>query len=207
MPGGVLDEHAVAVRILRAQDFAIRRADADGENAQARLLALARRRYGRVRVVVVLAVGEEHENLVVLSLLLKRGARGLNRLGQRGAALGNHVYVEEIHALPERFLIERKRALQKRAAGERDQPEAVALRETHQIDRRELRARQAVRLHVIGQHAFRGVDGHHDVETALFGFLKREAQLRREREKNQRRDCDGQQQPAGISVAVSTRRT
>ena len=80
--------------------------------------------------------------------------------------------------MPERLLVERERALEKRRAGERDQGEPVVFRLLHQVERGEFGAREAIGLHVFRQHAARGVDGHHDVETALFGLLLIETPLR-----------------------------
>ena len=101
---------------------------------------------------MVLAVGEQHQGLVVLSLLERR-LRGFNRLGQRRPAHRDDADHERIDALAKGVVIEREGTLQKRRAGEWNQREPVAFGQLHQIEGGQFGAREAIGPHVLGQHA------------------------------------------------------
>ena len=134
--------------------------------------------------VVVLAVGEQHQHLVVVAFL--EGGQGrLDGLGERRAALGDRVHVERLDALPEGRVVDRQRALQEGAAGEGHQAEPVGLGPLHQIQRGQFGARQPVGRDVLRQHALGGVDGHDDVQSALLDFLPVKAPLRPRQRQNQ----------------------
>ena len=127
--------------------------------------------------VVVLAVGEQHEHLVVVAFL-EGGQGSLDRFGDGRAALRDDVHVQRLDALAEGRVVNGQRALQEGAAGEGDQAEAVGLGALHQVQRGQLGARQAVGRDVLRQHALRGVNGDDDVQPALLDFLPVKAPLR-----------------------------
>ena len=164
----------LSFRVFDAQEFAFHRADADGEDHHPGLLCRFRRRQ-RV-LVVIFAVGEQHDHLVIVAFL-KRLGRRLNRLANRRAAFGDDVHIQRVQTLAERGVINRQRALQKRAPGKRHQAEPVGLRLLHQIQRGQFRARQAVRRDVLGEHGLGCVNCHHDVQTALGNLLPVKAPL------------------------------
>ena len=66
---------------------------------------------------VIFAVGEQHQDLVVVTFVFEGAQNCLNGFGQGRAALGNDADLEGVDALPEGLVIERERALQKRSAG------------------------------------------------------------------------------------------
>ena len=167
--------------MLDAKDFAIGTADADGEDAKTFL----RRFLGgfECAFVVVLAVAEQDENLMVFGIILESGERGFDGSGDVGAALGQRSYVERVQALLESAVVHGQRADEKRHAGETDEAEAVGAGQLHQVLGGELGASKAVGRDVFGQHALGGVNGYNDVQPALLGFLPVEAPLRlRQRE-------------------------
>ena len=122
--------------------------------------------------LVVLAVGHQHEHLVVVLLLFKRPQRLADRLADGGAALRDDVGGEGVDVLHEGVAVDRQRALQKRGAGEGDQAKAVALGQAHQVEHGQLGPLEPVRGLVGGQHTARGVHGNEDVEAAGLGFLQ-----------------------------------
>ena len=126
---------------------------------------------------MVLAVGQHHQDLVAVALLVG-GQSGLDRLGQRCAALGNDVHVERLDALAEGGVVNGQRALEEGAARKGHQSESVGFGSLHQIERGQLGARQAIRRNILRQHALRGVNGDHDVQAALLDLLPVEAPLR-----------------------------
>jgi hypothetical protein len=128
-------------------------------------------------VVVVLAVGEQHEHLVMV-VFLERGQRGVDGRGDGRAALRNRIHVQRLHALLKRRVVNRQRTFQKRVAGERDQPHPVRAGLLHQFQRGELGARQPVRRDVGRQHALGSVHRHDDVQSALLDFLQIKSMLR-----------------------------
>jgi hypothetical protein len=112
--------------------------------------------------------------------------------------LGNDVHVQRLDALAERVIINRQRALQKRAAGERHQPEPIRLRLLHQIKRGEFGAGKAVRCDVLGQHGLRGVNGYDDIQALLFRFLPGETPLRSSERNDQQRERNCEQHEAHL---------
>ncbi len=158
----------ISVRIRHAQQITRRRADADGKNPQSFLRRMLCR-FQRA-VVVVLAVGEQHERLVMI-LFFERLERLVNRRRQRRAALWNRVHIQRLHALLERRVVNRQRTFQKRIARERHQAHAVSAGTLHQFQRGQLRPRQPVRRNVRCEHGFRRVHGDDDVQSALLHFL------------------------------------
>ena len=185
----VADVITVALGVLDAQQLALSRADADGVDAQAVLGRFLGRRHGAG--VVVLAVGEQDEDLVVVAFFVG-GERGLNGFGNSRPALGDGVHVESLDALAEGRVVNGKRALQERAARKGDEPEAVRLRALHQVQRGQLGPRQAVGRDVLRQHAFRGVYGNHDVQPTLLDFLPIKAPLRPRQRQDEADDGEDQ---------------
>ncbi len=114
----VLDEGQVALLVPGAEQFALRRADADGENAHAGLGGFlgGGERFG-VRVVVF-AVGEEDQDFMIVIALLEGGQGGPDGRGKRRAALGNDADGDGIDRLLEGWLVQRQGRLQKGGAGE-----------------------------------------------------------------------------------------
>ena len=151
-------------------------------------------------VVVVLAVGQQHEHLV-MAVFLERGQRGVDGRGNGRAALRNRIHVQRLHALLERRVVNRQRTFQKRVAGERHQPHPVRAGLLHQFQRGELGARQPVRRDVRRQHAFRGVHRHHDVQSALLDFLQIKSVLRPRQRDDQQRHRRNQTARTGFSAA------
>ena len=97
--------------------FAVRAADADGENLQ----AVLRRRARRVQRAAfeVFAVGEQHEDALVVAVAFQRGFGFVDGRGDVRAAARNDLRVQRVERLAEGVVVERERALQKRIAGER----------------------------------------------------------------------------------------
>ena len=120
---------------------------------------------------MVFAIRKQNEHLVVVALF--KGVQGRpDRLGHRGAAFGDRVDIQRLNALPEGRVIHGERTLQECVPRESHQTHAVGLRLLHQVERGQLGARQAAGRDVLGEHAFRRVDGDHDVETALLDLLE-----------------------------------
>ncbi len=164
-----------ALGVFNAQHTSFRRANPNGENLQALL-----RRFlcsFQSSGILVLAVGEKDQDFVIIAFL-ESMQRRFDCLGQGRAPLRNNVHVERVHALTKRGIIHGQRALQKRAARKGHQAEAVGLRLLHQIQRGKFCARQPIGSDVFGQHALGGVDGHDDVQPALFDFLPIKTPLR-----------------------------
>ena len=105
------------------------------------------RRFQRAGVVV-LAVGEQHQHLVMVAFL-ERGQRGVDGRGEGRAALRNRIHVQRLHALLKRRVVNRQRTFQKRVAGERDQAQPVRAGLLHQFQCGESGAREAVRRDVL----------------------------------------------------------
>ena len=147
----IADVIRVPIRIRHRHQRSLRRADADGENFQA-LLRRVFRRFERT-FVVVLAVGEQHERLVMI-FFLERRQRRVDGRRERRAALRNGIHVERLHALLKRRVVNRQRTFQKRVARERDQAEPIRAGALHQFQRGELRALEPVRRDVRREHGF-----------------------------------------------------
>src|SRR5262249_17793275 len=115
----VLDEAA-----LDADELALRGPYADGVDpdtavggALGRLLHLA---------LVVLAVRDEDERLVLPLPALEGLERRVDRPGQRGATSRDDTHLERIEALAEGAVVEGQRALHEGGAREGDEPDAIA---------------------------------------------------------------------------------
>ena len=89
------------------------------------------------------------------------------------AAFGNCFCVEIVDRFGDRVVIDRQRRLHKRAAGKRDQTDAIALQLVDQILGREFDALEPVRLHVVGKHAARSIDREKEIEPFALHILKR----------------------------------
>ena len=166
---------AGALRVFDTKQFALGRADADREDAHA---LLGRLLGGFHRPgIVVLPVREQHQDFVIVAFLESRQRR-LNRFRDGRAALGNDIDVERFDALAEGRVVNGQRALQERAAGKRHQAQPVRPRPLHQLERRQLRARQPVGRDVFRQHALRGVNRDHNIQAPQPHFLPIKAPLR-----------------------------
>ena len=109
---------AAALRILDTQQLALRGADANREDAQA---GLGRLFCGFQRAgIMIFPIGEKHQHLIVVAFLESRQGR-LNCFSDGRATLGDDIDVERLDALAKGRVVNGQRALQERAAGERDQ--------------------------------------------------------------------------------------
>ena len=88
--------------------------------------------------------GYENERSFIVVFLLEGGARRLDGFSNGAAADGNDSDVEGIDALAESLIVEGEGALQKRAAGESNEADAVGAGETFEIERGEFGAREAI---------------------------------------------------------------
>ena len=183
VPFGILDKLGAALGVDGAQQLPAGRPHTDGEDAQ----AVLRRGLGRFQGVAVqiFSIGDQDQNLVIIVAFFEGALGGINRLGQRGAALRNDVHIEGLHALAEGLVIQRQRTLQKGAPSEGDKAVPFGLRHPFQIECCELSAPQPVRSHVGGQHAARGVDGNHDVQAARARLFPAESNLRAGQDHNE----------------------
>ncbi len=165
----VVDEVGPA-RVVRNRDqIALRRADADGIDLEAvlgRLLGGVDR-----RALEVFAVGHEDEELGA-ARLGPEGFLGLaDRAGDIGPAARDRGGVERVDRLPEGVPVERQRAFEEGFSGEGDQPQPVPVEPVGQIVDRHPGPGQPVGLHVLGQHALRGVDREEDIDAPLLRLL------------------------------------
>ena len=168
--------------ILDSQNFAFHRADADGENSQAGLSRLFRR--FQCARIMIFAVGEQNQDLVVIAFL-ESGQRGLDCFCQSGPSLGNDIHIQRLDALTEGSVIDGEGTLQKGAACECHQAQPVGFCLLHQVERGQLRACQPIGRDVLGQHALGSINGHDNIQPALFDFFPIKAPLW---------PCQGQQQ-------------
>ena len=186
LPVRSLDELRAAIFPAHRDKRALRGTDADGENTH-RSRCLARGFHGIG--TQVFAVGEEHERAAFALALAEGFGRGADRLGDVGAAQRNDVRIEFLNRGEDRRVIDRQRRLQESRARESDEPEAVAFQGVDEVERREFRPFQTARLHVVGQHGTRGVEGDQHIAPFAFGLLDRVAVARlcqRERETGER---------------------
>ena len=86
---------------------------------------------------------------------------------------GNGVRIQVRDGGEHRRVVDGQGSLHKGRAREGDEAHAVAAQRIEQILRGEFRAREAVGLHIGGEHALRGVDGDHDIEPLPLAFLRR----------------------------------
>src|SRR5262245_5455311 len=169
LPLAILQETALLAR----DEVALRRADPDREDADA---ALLRPGNGGIEIALVaLAVGDQHDRLMARLAPLEGVEAGVDRSGQRGATARDDADLDRVEALEERAGIEGKRTLQERRAREGHQREPIAASLVDQVADGELGARQAVRLHVGGEHAARRVECDHEVDALPLHLLPAEA--------------------------------
>ena len=121
----VLDEDRVALVVAHPQQFPGRRADADGENAHARLVRFLGGGNGFLLFVMVFAIREEDQNFMIVVAFFKGGHRCFDRFRQGRPALRDDADRDGIDRLLEGGFVERERRLQKGGAGKGDQAEAV----------------------------------------------------------------------------------
>src|SRR5438105_7440616 len=111
----------------------------------------------------------------------------MNGGGDICAALRNHIHIQRIKRFPKGVVIERDRTLQKRAAGKGNQTNAIAVELRDEIRDREFRTREPIRLHILREHALRGVDREKKFESFAMRLLKFKTGLRTsERDENER---------------------
>ena len=156
--------------------LALRRPDTDGVDAQA-VLRRAARRFERPPLQIF-PIGQQHQELVVAWLGRERVPRLADRPRQVRTAPRDDPRLQRRQRLAKYLAIERQRALQEGVPGERDQPDPVAVEFLDQVAHRQLGPRQAVRFHVLRQHAPRGVDREEQVDSLPVGLLPVEAELR-----------------------------
>ena len=207
-----LDHLALAILeeapVLARDELALRCADADGEDVHAALLG-ARDRSVEI-ALVALAVGDQHDRLVVALASLEGLEAGIDRRCQRGASARDDADLDGVETLQERAPIEGERALEERRARESHQAETVAAGLGDEIADRELGAGEAVGLHVGREHAARGVERDHQVDSLALHLLPAESPHRAgqgDDHQGRRRDDQprAQRAPAGIDVGCDGR--
>src|SRR4029077_14720213 len=115
---------------------------------------------------------------------LRRGTRfehGLGFADCRGdvcAAARDHFRIKGVERFAESVIIERHRALQKGVASEGHEAHAVAVQLVQEIMHGEFCAGKPVRLHVLGEHALRSINGEKQLESLSMCFLPLVASLR-----------------------------
>src|ERR1051325_4999876 len=108
--------------------------------------------------VVIFAIGENDQYLVILAFLSGKGGDGrLNRFGDGSSALRNDRCIECINILAKRLVVEGEGTLQEGGAGKCNQAEAIIFGEAQQIERGQFCAREAIGGHIGGEHAARSV--------------------------------------------------
>ena len=186
LPVGPLHKMRAALFAGDRDERAVRRADADGENAH--LSCHFARSLDGV-AAEVLAIGEEHQAAAFALAFAEGVCGGADRLGDVRAALRNDVHVEFVERGKDGGVVHRERCLQKGRAGECHESQAVALQGVEQILRGEFRALQPVGLHVVGQHGAGGVHGNQHIAAFAPGLFHGVAVARlgqRDRETGQR---------------------
>ncbi len=153
----IADVIGIPIRVRDAQQRTLRRPDADGENLQTGLRRVLRGGERGGFVVVVLAVGEQHQHLVTVAFLerLQRRVRWLRRAPCRPpewcsrpapARSVRTPCCQSSAGIPET----RRRRTPRDRAGR--------LRLLHQFQRAKLGALEPVGRDVLGQHAFGSVN-------------------------------------------------
>ncbi len=148
--------HHRARVVAQRNGAALGRADAHGVNPDAVLR-------GDLRLVdhvafEVLAVGDEDEDLQVIRLAFEGVDGGVDGGGDVGAGARDGVGVELAQGVLERVMVDGQRALEEGVAGKGDQPEAIVRQLIGEVGQGELGPLEAVRLHVLGQHALGAID-------------------------------------------------
>ena len=118
---------------------------------------------------------------------LEDGFRFANRRGDVRAAVRDGVRIERVERFAEGVVIQRHRTLQKGAARESDQAHAIAFQFCDEIGDGEFCAGEPVGLHVLREHALRGVHGEEQFESLAMRFLPDEAGLRT-RQRDEKKD-------------------
>ena len=117
--------------------------------------------------VVRLAVGEDHQYAIGELGARLQQLRALHQRGREvGAAGGRDVGIHGVEVQGQRGAVDCERRQDVAGAGERDEPDAVAVEILDQAVRFALRAPQPARRHVLGQHRARDVHRDHQVEAA-----------------------------------------
>ena len=196
----IADEARPALRIGHGDQLAGGRADAHGVDADALLRDLARGRDGAA--LEILAVGEHDQALLVPLLGGERSAASRSALARSVPAVRDDARIERLQRLEEGVVVERERGLEERGARERDQADAVVLEPADQVDDRELRALEAIRSRVLGQHAARHVDGEQHVDAAAVLLLPVEAELGAGERREDAGEAGGQQQRRACRCAA-----
>src|SRR6185312_12953681 len=122
--------HDLAVAVLhiaaafRGNQLAFTGPDPDGVDLHAALARVLRRLLDAA--LVILAVGDEDERLVLALTALEGVERNVDRSPERRAAARDDADVERGEALGDRAVVERQRALHEGTPGEGDEPDTVA---------------------------------------------------------------------------------
>ena len=121
----IFDERRVALLVGHSQQFPCRRADADGENAHARLRRLLGRGHRFGIGVVIFAIGEKHQNFMIVVAFFK-GASVVRMAEESDVPpMRNDADRDGIDRLLKSLFVQGQRRLQKSVAGENDQAQAV----------------------------------------------------------------------------------
>lgn len=151
------------------EERAFGRTDADGKNSHAREGSFAG--CSKSAAVVIFAVGEEDESLVVSDAVLQSVSSDANGMGEGGAALGHDFRAKGLDVLSEGLVVTGQWALQVGSAGEGDQGESIAMTEPGEVEGGEFGAGEAGGGDVGGEHAAGSVDGDDEVEAALADLM------------------------------------
>src|SRR5262249_12340436 len=167
---GVLYKSCLAIIAGDRNQRALRCSDAYGENSHTHV----GRFFGHLYSITAqfFAIGKDDESSIPGSAFAEALHGQSNGAGDIGSAFGNRLRVQIIDGLNDGVVINRKWCLQKSAAGESDQANAVALKVIDQILDGKLDALEPVRLDVIGKHAARCVHSDQQVEPFTLYILK-----------------------------------
>ena len=191
----IFGEVAAAVFIGHRHKFAAGTADADGENLDA--LFGRRLRCRDAFTAEVFAIGDEHENFFRCGARLEHGLGFTDRRRHVSAAERDRGGVEGVERLAEGVVVERHRALQEGVASKGHQTHAVAFEFGDEILHAKLCASQAVRLHVLRQHAFGSVHGKEQLQPLAVRFLPFKTRLRPCQCDEQQPDAEREQHALG----------
>src|SRR5262245_23608653 len=174
-----------AILARHRHEFAGRATDTHRENLHA--IFRSRLRSSDCLTAEIFAVGDENKNFVRRRARLENRFCFVNGRGDISSAARDDIDIECVERFAKRVVIERDWTLQKRTAGERNQTDAIAVEFRDEISDGELCAREAVRLHILRQHALRSVDREKKFESFPMRLLKFEAGLwPRERDEDER---------------------
>jgi hypothetical protein len=150
-PFPILQERLPPLGIRDRNQLALRTAHAHREDLHPRRGHLPGGGHGVSRMM--LSVRDHDEDPQFGSRDRKRRQAVADGLGQIRAPAGDGVGRELLQGQEERAVVRRQRALEEARAGEREDPDPLPFELHQQVPDRQLGPREAVRLHVLRQHA------------------------------------------------------